>query len=105
MARRIYKEIWTEEKAALVSFCGENGYTLEFRNPDAPVYQLAKIDGPGFTLIAYPHTVKGTGNQHIRIRQQGSTDTNAAYKAIEQLDKLAGLNCTFKPKHQSSHYR
>lgn len=74
------------------------GWSIEWRNPDAPQYQIAKIDGPGFTIIAYPHKTSA-GNHHVRLRDQGSKDKNAYKKAVEEFYVKSGNNCSFQTKH------
>lgn len=98
---RQYLEDFAKEKAQLADFCSAKGYEITFGNPGPPTYQLAKITGPDFCLIAYPHKTSA-GNRHIRLRQQGSKNVASAYVAIAALDKAAGFNCTFQTKHSSS---
>jgi len=72
-------------------------FRVEWRNPDAPQYQLAKIDGVGFSMIAYPHKTS-TGNHHIRLRDNGSKDKQAYRHAVEEFYIEAGNNCSFQTK-------
>ncbi len=52
-------------------------------------------------LIFYPHTVKSTGNRHIRVRVSGKYDP-AALRAA--LFALAENSCTFQcPAHAELH--
>jgi hypothetical protein len=98
---RQYREDFAKEKAHLTACCVANGFEITFLNPGHPVYQLAKITGPDFCIIAYPHKTSA-GNRHIRLRQQGSKNVARAYEVIAALDVEAGYNCTFQTKHSSS---
>lgn len=64
---------------------------------EAFVYTL-----PGkLRLIFYPHTVKSTGNRHIRVRVSGRYDPKALRDA---LFALAENSCTFQcPSHRDLH--
>ena len=73
-------------------------FMVEWRNPDAPQYQLAKIDGVGFSMIAYPHKTS-SGNHHIRLRDNGSKDKIAYQHAVEEFYVASGNNCSFQTKH------
>lgn len=91
---------FTPDRIRLISFCNERGLTLEWRNLGHPVYQLAKITGPDFVIVAYPHTTSAH-NQHIRLRDQGSKNPAAYREAVEYLHGLT-LDCTFQSKHHST---
>lgn len=73
-------------------------FKVEWRNPDAPQYQLAKIDGVGFSMIAYPHKTSA-GNHHIRLRDNGSKDKLAYRHAVEEFYVASGNNCSFQTKN------
>jgi hypothetical protein len=88
-------------KGFVAKVAESNGFELEMRNPDAPQYQLAKITGPGFCMIVYPHKTS-CGNHHMRIRDQGSQDKEAYRKAVEAYFTYSGNNCSFQPKHARS---
>ncbi len=62
-------------------------------------YEAFRFVGQGATIIFYPHKVRNTGNKHIRIREQGSTDKNLAEKLMALLDIGAGHCCTFHQNH------
>lgn len=85
----------------LQSYCAARGFVYEERELGSPTYQLAKITGTGFCIIAYPHKTSA-GNYHIRLRDQGSKDKQAYKDAVGDLYAQAGNNCTFQPKHASS---
>lgn len=53
----------------------------------------------GIDLIFYPHKVKGTGNVHIRVRDQGRRDKFTANRLMVLLDIASGHNCTFSRKN------
>lgn len=82
-------------------FCDERGLTYAVRNLNAPTYELARIHGENFVMIAYPHKTSAN-NYHIRMRDGGSQDKRAYMEAVAELDKLAGFNCTFQAKHMST---
>lgn len=88
-------------KEQILSVISRTGWDVEWRNPSAPQYQLAKIDGPGFSLIAYPHKTSA-GNHHIRLRDQGSKDKEAYRRAVEEFYVSTGNNCSFQTKDASS---
>lgn len=98
MSKRRQPVPFEEETALLSKVSEEKGYSVEWRNPGPPTYQLAKITGPGFCLIAYPHKTSA-GHHHIRLRDERSKDKRAADIAILEFDKAAGNNCTFQSKH------
>lgn len=65
------------------------GGTLE---PGVHDYEAFIWTAPGVRLIFYPHTTKGTGNRHIRVR--ASLDTNKALLK-QAIYALAENSCTF----------
>lgn len=90
-------EPFQKERERLQELCAAHGWTYEPRNVGAPVYQLAKITGKGFALVAYPHKTRA-GNHHIRLRDAGSMDKLAYIAAVEVCYVSAGNNCTFQTK-------
>lgn len=91
---------WTKEEKWLKDICSANGWSYEEREPDYPTYQLAKIDGPDFCIIAYPHTTKSTGNQHVRLRNQGSINAELYKSAVIAIyNSKMYPDCTFQTKH------
>lgn len=91
---------WTEVEEHLKAYCALHGYIYEERQIDRPVYQLAKIIGPNFCIIAYPHQTRSTGNKHIRLRDQGSKDKQAYEAAVlDFYNSKDTLGCTLQTKH------
>lgn len=83
--RRIRKEPrydWSDVLTQMQTFAAENGLTVTPLNPGHPHYQIAKLKGEGVLLVVYPHTTKSTGNQHARIRNEGSTNRDRARELI-----------------------
>jgi hypothetical protein len=74
------------------------GWAVEWRNPNAPEYQLARVSGPGFCMVVYPHKTSA-GNHHMRLRDQGSKDKEAYRKAVEEFYIKTGNNCSFQTKY------
>jgi hypothetical protein len=95
------RDEFKSEEAMLQEYCAARGLTYEARELGSPTYQLAKITGPDFCIIAYPHKTSA-GNSHIRLRDQGSKNKQAYAEAVGDLYALSGNNCTFQPKHASS---
>lgn len=91
-------EPFQKERERLVQLCAEHGWTYEPRNVGAPVYQLARIIGPGFKMVAYPHKTRQR-NLHIRLRDDQSRDKLAFVAAVEICYVSAGNNCTFKTRY------
>ncbi len=57
-------------------------------------YEAFRYTEPGVTIIFYPHTVKRTFNQHIRVREQHSKDKDRAFALMRMLNNLENC-CTF----------
>jgi len=72
------------------------GGVLEWSNHDYIAFTYTNV---GVCIIFYPHTVKGTGNRHLRVRDGGSKHKEEALNRMRQLDRAAGFNCTFTMKH------
>ena len=96
--RRQKLEPFQKERERLQELCAQHGWTYEPRNVGEPVYQLAKITGKGFAMIAYPHKTRH-GNRHIRLRDAESRDKLAYLAAVEICYVSAGNNCTFQTKY------
>jgi hypothetical protein len=63
-------------------------------------YQLFKYSENCVRLVFYPHKTKGTGNIHVRVRDEHSKDKQRADYLMKRLDDSAGNNCTFTRKHK-----
>lgn len=61
--------------------------------PGVHDYEAFIYRADGIRLIFYPHTVKGTGNRHIRVRSAANTDPKKLRAAIFA---LAENTCTFQ---------
>lgn len=64
-------------------------------------YQAFIFKNDKCCLVFYYHTVRSTGNKHMRIREQNSKDEKYAYRLMCILDDAAGYNCTFTHKAMS----
>lgn len=84
--------VWADEISLALSFSEANGFALQLSS--AP-YEVAVLSGDDFRLLIYPHTTKGTRNQHLRVRDHGSKNKRRAQAVIAVLDRAAGFNCTF----------
>ena len=52
--------------------------------PSPHAYEIAKVTGPGVSLIIYPHKT-GSGHHHARVRNNGSKDVEGARQVIAAL--------------------
>ena len=62
-------------------------------------HQVAKIIGPDFKLVLYPHRTSAM-NYHLRVRDEGSKNKVQAEAVMTALDSGAGFNCTFSRKNK-----
>lgn len=60
-------------------------------------HQVAKIVGADFRVVIYPHRTSAR-NYHLRVRDEGSKNRQAAERLMIALDHAAGFNCTFSRK-------
>lgn len=72
-----------------------HGGELEWSQHD---YQAFTYRSADVSLVFYPHKTAGTGNRHLRVRDQGSKNKTLAAKLMVNLDQAAGFNCTFSRK-------
>lgn len=92
------KKDFADETDWLKRFCKANRYAFEARELNAPTYQLARITGSDFRMVAYPHKTSA-GNYHIRIRDEGSKNKAAFADALYLLyNGKEELNHTFQSK-------
>lgn len=68
------QKMWPEVSKIIQRLAAEYDLTVEWRNPGYPMFQIAALRGEGVRLVVYPHTTKGTGNKHARIRNESSPD-------------------------------
>lgn len=88
MMARLTKEQakWKHSIEWLTSFAEREGMAIELRNPSHPEYQIARLTCDGVRLVAYPHTVSSTLNQHCRVRNENSNDKEKAAAIMARLD-------------------
>lgn len=72
------QKLWPDVSKRVLDFAEANGLTVEFRNPESPMFQIAALRGEGVRLVVYPHTTKTTGNRHARIRNESSPNAARA---------------------------
>lgn len=60
-------------------------------------YEAFRYCEQNVTLIFYPHRTTAR-NYHLRVRDGGSKDQARAIRLMDELDKAAGYNCTFRRK-------
>lgn len=97
-SRNAPPEDFTKERNCLHRFALQHGFEIEWRNQFHPEYQLARLTGDGFCIIAYPHKTKSTGNRHIRLRSQHSADEQKAQSVMDELKELFPFEITFQTK-------
>lgn len=90
--KRGRKPEWASELAVAEGFAGQYGLTLNACTAD---HQVAKLCGPDVRLVIYPHKTRGTGNRHLRVRDENSKNKRRAQALMVLLDRAAGFNCTF----------
>lgn len=91
-----YNKLFKQQFAIATETLAQRDGQLEWVRHD---YQAFIYREPGVCLVFYPHKTSGTGNRHIRVRDQGSKDKKLAKELMESLDRAAGFNCTFTRKH------
>lgn len=99
---------WQTEIDQATTICVPLGCTVTTSTHD---YEIAIVKGDGVQLVIYPHTVSSTGNQHARVRDNGSKDKSRARSVMAALYKGEGLpkveadrihfSCTFSWKGMS----
>ncbi|QND53480.1 hypothetical protein HB779_17485 [Phyllobacterium sp. 628] len=90
---------WKFELDILFAWCEANGAELFLTY--AP-YQVAKIIGDGFKIVAYPHKTSAC-HHHMRLRDEGSKNKRRAEEVMETLDRLDNVRgCTFSRHHNLS---
>lgn len=75
--------------------------------PDAEVFEVAAqyenfhaiVDG--VRMIFYPHTVRGTGNSHTRVRNGTPKLEDKFAKLVAILTLAKPINCTFSVKNKT----
>ena len=85
--RRVKPDPWQPVRDRVTAFAAEHQLIVEQRNPAPPQYQVALLTAAGVRLVVYPHTTKGSGGCHARIRDENSHDKAAA----ERLMALSGM--------------
>lgn len=84
--------VWACDLLVAHQFSLDYGLDLVLATAD---YQVAKLIGEDVKLVIYPHTTKGTRNQHLRVRDEGSKNKTRAQALMVLLNRAAGFNCTF----------
>ena len=61
-------------------------------------WQYFHYMAPGVCIVFYPHKTKGTGNRHVRVRDQNSRFPDEARRIMDKLFSQSGDSLTFKRK-------
>jgi hypothetical protein len=85
------KHQWGPELTLAERVADALGYRVELT---AAAHQVAKVTGPGVKVVVYPHRTTAR-NYHLRVRDEGSKNRQAATALMDALDAAAGINCTF----------
>lgn len=88
---KIYQEEFKMAAYILSDYDGQIGW-LEHD------YQAFYFKTKHVHLIFYPHKTKSTGNTHLRVRSQNSSNPQIAYEMMKKLYGGSGANCTFSYK-------
>lgn len=81
---KIRSREWDDVRAQMRAFAVEKNLGYTDGNHAHPHYIICRLRGVGVNLVVYPHTTKTTGNQHARIRNEGSPDQALAEKLIQE---------------------
>lgn len=81
------RDPWAEVMGYAETICAHLGLTIERSAHD---YEIAKVKGPGVSLLIYPHR-NSNGHLSARLRNNGSFDATNARTAMLAMKEGQGL--------------
>lgn len=93
---------WAAELELLYDFAKREKLKLELVTAE---YQVAKLSGTDVRILIYPHRTQGTGNRHLRVRDEHSVNPDRADDLMLDLDELVPGYCTFTRNTGGDNFR